>query len=272
MLIAKELSFNYGKRNILDNVSFVAEEGQIISLIGPNGSGKSTLLRCLCGLIPVKRNSVFLFDKPIETLGAKEISRKVAFLPQFHERLQGVTVYELISMGRAPYHRSGWVNTQEDQEKIAWAIDYMQIGHLTHRMVEMLSGGEKQRAWIAMVLAQDTPIILLDEPVTYMDLKYQCELIRTIKDLKDNFKKTIVGVFHDINHAIEISDSVCLLKDGRVYKAGGSEQVITEQAIKDVYGVRAHICKFKRCCRNVVVPAGVHDVSMNTLYEDLQIK
>ncbi|SNS19015.1 iron complex transport system ATP-binding protein [Anaerovirgula multivorans] len=272
MLVTKNLSFNYGKQNILDNVNFIAEKGQVISLIGPNGSGKSTLLRCLCGLIPVKRSSVFLFDRPIETLGAKEIARKVAFLPQSHERLQGVTVYELVSMGRAPYHRSGWVNTKEDQEKIAWAIDYMQIGHLTHRLAEMLSGGEKQRAWIAMVLAQDTPIILLDEPVTYMDLKYQCELLRTIKDLKDNFQKTVVAVFHDINHAIEISDSVYLLKNGHVYKAGGSEQVITEQAIKDVYGVYAHICKFKRCCRNVVVPAGVHDGSMDTPLENLQIK
>jgi len=262
MLMAKELSYNYGERNVLNNVNFTAEKGQVISLIGPNGSGKSTLLRCLCGLIPVKRNSVFLFDRPIDTLGPKEISRKVAFLPQVHERLQGVTVHELISMGRAPYHRSGWINTQEDQEKIAWAIDYMQIGHLTHRLVEMLSGGEKQRVWIAMVLAQDTPIILLDEPVTYMDLKHQCELLRTIRDLKDNFQKTIVAVFHDINHAIEISDCVYLLKNGHIYKAGVSEEVITEQAIYDVYGVHVHICKFKGCCRcrNVVVPASAYDV------------
>ncbi|WP_449241140.1 ABC transporter ATP-binding protein [Desulfoscipio gibsoniae] len=272
MLIAKALCFSYGKRNILNNVNFIAEEGQVISLIGPNGSGKSTLLRCLCGLIPVKSNSVFLFDKPIETLGPKEISRKIAFLPQAHERLQGVTVYELVSMGRAPYHRSGWINTQEDQEKIAWAIDYMHIGHLTHRLVEMLSGGEKQRVWIAMVLAQNTPIILLDEPVTYMDLKYQCELLRTIKDLKDTFQKTIIAVFHDINHAIEISDYVYLLKNGHVYRAGASEQVVTEQSIRDVYGVCAHICRFKRCCRNVVVPAGVHDNLLSTSLEKVQIK
>jgi iron complex transport system ATP-binding protein len=258
VLIAKELSFNYGKQNILHNVNLIAEKRQVISLIGPNASGKSTLLRCLCCLVPVKRNSVFLFDRPIETLGAKQISKQVAFLPQSHERLQNVTVYELISMGRAPYHRSGWVNTQEDRDKITWAIDYMQISHLAHRLVETLSGGEKQRVWIAMVLAQDTPIILLDEPVTYMDMKYQWEMLRTIKDLKDNFQKTLIVVFHDINQAIEISDIVYLLKNGHVYKAGSSDQVITEQAIKDVYGVSAHICKFRKCHRNVVVPAGVN--------------
>lgn len=259
MLTAKNLSFRYGKQNVLNGVNFSAEQAQIISLIGPNGSGKSTLLRCLCGLIPSGRNSVYLFGKPIESMGSKEISRCIAFLPQSHEKLQGVTVYELISMGRAPYHNSGWISTREDHKKIEWAIDYMQLRTLKHRPVERLSGGERQRAWIAMILAQDTPIILLDEPVTYMDLKYQCELLRTIKDLKESFHKTVVGVFHDINHAIEISDYVYLLKDGRVYLSGTSEKVITEKSIKDVYGVSAHVCKFKRCCRNVVVPAGVHN-------------
>lgn len=269
MLKANGISFSYGKQNILNHVNFEADHGQIISLIGPNGSGKSTLLRCLCGLLPVKRNTVFLFDTPLEKLSTKEISQKIAFLPQFHERVQSITVYELISMGRAPYHRSGWVNTQEDCQKIDWAINYMQIDQLKHRLVEMLSGGERQRVWIAMVLAQDTPIILLDEPVTYMDLKYQCDLLRTLKDLKDNFHKTVIAVFHDINHAIEVSDYVYLLKHGCVYKAGLSEAVITEQSIKDVYGVRAHVCQFKKCCRSVVVPAGVHEENNGSLLQSI---
>lgn len=259
MLTAKNLSFGYGKQDILKGIDFSAERSQIISLIGPNGSGKSTLLRCLCGLLPTKRNTVYLFGKPIETLSAKNISRHIAFLPQVHEKLQGVTVYELVSMGRAPYHRSGWSNTREDREKIEWAIDYMQLDGMTHRPAEKLSGGEKQRVWIAMILTQDTPIILLDEPVTYMDLKYQCELLRIIKDLKESFHKTIISVFHDINHAIEISDYVYLLKNGQVYQSGSSEEVITEKFIKDVYGVCAHVCRFKRCCRNVVVPASVQN-------------
>jgi iron complex transport system ATP-binding protein len=264
MLIARELNFSYGQKSILENIDFTAEKGQIISLIGPNGSGKSTLLHCLCGLSPVKKNTVFLFDDPIEELKAKEISKRISFLPQSHERVQGVTVYELISMERAPYHRSGWVNTKEDKEKINWAIEYMQIGHLAHRLVENLSGGERQRVWIAMVLAQDTPIILMDEPVTFMDMKYQCDLLTIIKDLKNNFQKTIITVFHEINHAIEVSDFVYLLKDGCIYNSGVTDEVITEQAIKNVYGVNAHICKFKKHCRNVVVPVGVHKDLINT--------
>ena len=259
MLKATNLSFEYEKQKVLDGIDFSAEEAQIISLIGPNGSGKSTLLRCLCGLSPTKKNSIYLCGKPIENCGSKEIARQIAFLPQFQEKLHGVTVYDLVSMGRAPYQKSGWIHTREDCEKIHLAIDYMQIGPLRHRFLEGLSGGEKQRAWIAMILAQDTPIVLLDEPVTYMDLKYQQEMLRTIKDLKESFNKTVIGVFHDINHAIEISDVIYLLKNGRVYQSGTSEQVITEASIRDVYGVCAHVCEFKQCCRNIVVPVSVHN-------------
>ena len=259
MLSAEKLSFSYGKCQVLEEVNLSAHPGEVISLIGPNGSGKSTLLRCLCGLLRPRRNSVFLQGQPIEKLGPREIARRVAFLPQFQQSLPGVTVYELVAMGRAPYHRSGWVNTREDRDQTEWAIEYMQIGRLTHRKVDTLSGGERQRAWIAMVLAQDTPVVLLDEPVTYMDLRHQCELLGTVQDLRDKFKKTVIAVFHDINHAIEISDSVCLMQDGRVYRVGTSEQVITEQSIRDVYGVSAHICRFHRCCRNVVVPAGARE-------------
>lgn len=162
-------------------------------------------------------------------------------------------------MGRTPYHKSGWILTREDKEKIQWASDYMQLAHLNNRLVEKLSGGEKQRVWIAMILAQDTPIVLLDEPVTYMDLKYQRELLKTINELRGKFNKTVITVFHDINHAIEISDVVYLLKGGHVYRAGHTDQVITESAIHEVYGVHTHICKFSKCCRNVVIPATVHE-------------
>jgi len=133
----------------------------------------------------------------------------------------------------------------------------MQLGSMIHRPLEKLSGGERQRAWIAMVLAQDTPIILLDEPATYMDLKYQYELLKTLKDFKESFNKVIIAVFHDINHAIKVSDQVYLLNEGRIYRAGASEQVITEESVKDVYDVRVHVCDFKKCRHKVVVPAEI---------------
>ncbi|HPA94412.1 MAG TPA: ABC transporter ATP-binding protein, partial [Petrotogaceae bacterium] len=250
-------SFKYTDHMVLNSINFYAEKNQIISLIGPNGSGKSTLLRCLCGLIRTEKNSVFLYEKPIESLSPKEIAQKIAFLPQFHQKLQGVSVQELVSMGRSPYHKSGWILTSLDKQKIFSAMQYMQVEHLKNRPLEMLSGGEKQRAWIAMVLAQDTEFILLDEPVTYMDLRYQQDLLRVVKNLKAHFQKTVIAVFHDINHAIEVSDFVYLLKDGHIHNAGTSEDVITEKNIKDVYGICTHICRFKKCRRRVVVPAEV---------------
>jgi len=257
MLEANGLNFGYGEQPVLREISFSASSGQIISLIGPNGSGKSTLLRCLCGLLPVKKNSVRLFDKPLEKYAPRELSQCIAFLPQAQEKISSISVYELVGMGRTPYHRSGWFFTKEDRLKIDWAIDYMRLEPLKHRSVEMLSGGERQRVWIAMALAQDTPIILLDEPVTYMDMRFQWELLSVLGDLRNRFRKTVVSVFHDINHALEVSDRVYLLKDGRIYGAGASEEVITEQSIRDVFEIGTHVCRFKKCRRPVVVPFGI---------------
>ncbi len=256
MLEAKGLSFGYDERLILKGVSFSASRGQIVSLIGPNGSGKSTLLRCLCGLLLPGEGSVCLFDKPLGRYAPRELSQMIAFLPQAQERLSSISVYELVGMGRTPYHRSGWFLDKKDHVKIEWAIDYMRLSSLRHRSIDMLSGGERQRVWIAMVLAQDTPIILLDEPVTYMDLKFQWDLLTVLRDLKESFQKTVISVFHDINHALEISDRVYLLKDGSIHSAGTSEQVITERSIREVFEIGTHVCRFKKCRRPVVVPCG----------------
>jgi len=164
-------------------------------------------------------------------------------------------------MGRSPYQGTGWICTREDREKISWAIDYMQLGHLQHRFLDTISGGERQRVWVAMVLAQDTKIILLDEPVTYMDLKHQWDLLNIILDLKDKFQKTIVAVFHDVNHALEVSDYIYLLKNGRIYADGLPEQVITKQSLQEVYEICAHVCKMQYCCRAVVIPQGSKTIS-----------
>ncbi len=254
---AMNITFGYGSTQILRSVNIHAEKGQIISLLGPNGSGKSTLLRCLCGLLPVAKQTVFIHGKPIETYHSRELARTIAFLPQSQERMALTSVYELVSMGRAPYHRSGWLATAEDKRKIQWAMDYMQISAMKDRMVETLSGGERQRVWIAMILAQDTPIILLDEPVTYMDLKHQWNLLEIIRDLKKTCGKTIISVFHDINHAMEISDMVCMLKDGKVYSIGMCDQVINERGIHDVFEMSVNVCYVKECRKHVVVPTRV---------------
>ncbi len=248
------ISFGYSEKTILKNIDFSVPKGNIVSLIGPNGCGKSTLLRCLSGIIKAPNNTVFINEKPIETYKTKKLAQNVAFLPQFQEDLNSISVYDVVAMGRAPYSGSGWIMNREDKEKIEWAMEYMSLSEYRNHSINALSGGERQRVWIAMTLAQDTPILLLDEPVTYMDLKHQQELLSVVKDLKKNCNKTIVSVFHDINHAMEVSDLVYMMKDGEVYAKGSPEEVITEESISEVYDVSAHVCKLKKCNRKVIVP------------------
>ncbi len=257
MLSAESLDFSYGSLSILKNIHLKASAGSISALIGPNGSGKSTLLRCLCGLLKPSGGSVRVDGRPLESYAGRELARVVSFLPQFYEKVPAVRVSELVAMGRAPYHRSGWILGTEDHQKINWAMDYMNVEYLKDRMVERLSGGEKQRVWLAMLLAQDTPVILLDEPVTYMDLKYQWDLLGILKRLRDDFGKTIITVFHDINHALDLADSIYLLKNGVIYKYGNSEEVITEQSVKDVFDINIHVVRVKDFQRSVVVPQGL---------------
>lgn len=255
------LSFAYKENKILKKIDLYVPKENIVSLIGPNGSGKSTLLRCLAGLLKSSNDTVYIKGQAIEKYKTKSLSQKIAFLPQFQESLNSISVYDLVAMGRMPYHKSGWLVSPKDKEKIEWAMQYMSLTNYKNRSVNALSGGERQRVWIAMILAQDTPILLLDEPVTYMDLKYQQEFLSMIKDLKENHGKTIISVFHDINHAMEVSDLVYMMQDGEIYKKGEPEEVLTEESILEIYNVYAHVCKFKKCRRNVIVPEGVKYIS-----------
>lgn len=257
MLEVTDLSYSYEHMQVLHNVSLQVGNSEIMSLIGPNGSGKSTLLRCINGLLHAPDpKSIRLHGRFIGTFSKKGLAREIAFLPQFQEKMPGTTVRELVAFGRTPHQKTGWVLSRQDREKVDWALEYLQLGPFQHRFLDELSGGERQRAWIAMVLAQDTPLLLLDEPVTYMDLKHQWELLEIIIGLKEAFSKTIMSVFHDINHALEVSDSICLMHQGAVHSLGSPESVITEEALRQVYGIHAHVCQIEPGWRPVVIPEG----------------
>ncbi len=240
MIRAEKLNFSYAKKKILHDVDFYAGKAEIVSLLGPNGSGKSTLLRCLSGILPIRRGKLYISGKPIKNYSRRELAKIIAFLPQIREKINSLTVYELITMGRSPYS-SGWSYSQADREAVNWAIEYMQLEAFTDLPVDKLSGGEMQRVWIAVTLAQDTPIILLDEPVTFMDLRHQYDLLKVLRDLRDIYGKTVITVFHDINHALEISDRVYLLSEGRIFESGLADKVITATNIQDVFRVRAEV-------------------------------
>ncbi len=239
---------------MLDDVTVDAHASEVVALFGPNGSGKSTLLRCLAGLLHPQEGTVALSGVPLAAYSRRQLARHVAFLPQIHQPLQFITVGELVARGRSPHQRFGWSLTPKDARAVRWALAYLKLEQFEHRTVGSLSGGERQRAWLAMVLAQDARVVLLDEPVTFLDLKHQWELLRVFRDLASEHGKTVIAVFHDVNHGMAVSDRAYLMQAGTIAVAGTPEDVITCTTLADVYDVQAHVCKCDACRRSVVIP------------------
>jgi iron complex transport system ATP-binding protein len=257
MLHIKNLSFSYKNQMILKEISMIVNEGQIVALVGPNGSGKSTLLRCLNGFLPPDNGQVLLNGEDIRSKNRKWISRHIALLPQNLEAIQQFSVYELVAMGRSPYQQFGWFLKEDDKKFIEWAIEYMNLGSLRERPLDKISGGERQRAWIAMILAQNTDIVLLDEPITYLDLKYQWYLLEIIKQVRWQFNKTFILVLHDINQAMTVADHFVVLKEGYIRAYGQAEDIITSHLLKDVYDVSARIYHLSDYGCPVILPSEV---------------
>jgi len=252
MLQIKDLNFSYKQHRILKDINMLVKQGQILALVGPNGSGKSTLLRCLNGFLQPDSGRVLLNGEDIQHQKRKWISRHIALLPQNLEVVQQITVAELVAMGRSPYQQFGWFLKENDKKCIEWAIDYMNLGALRNKSLDKISGGERQRAWIAMILAQDTDIVLLDEPITFLDLKYQWYLLEIIKQIRSQFNKTFIMVLHDINQAMTAADSFVVLKGGSIRAYGQAHDIITSHLLKDVYDVSARVCNFSD--QSVVLP------------------
>lgn len=261
MLQVKELSFSYKQQKVLDNINILVNKGEILALLGPNGSGKSTLLRCLNGFLQPDRGQVMLDGQDIRYKNRRWISRHMALLPQDLHTVQHLTVYELIAMGRSPYQFWGWMLGTRDREKIEWAVEYMNLRRLQHRPLHKLSGGERQRAWIAMILAQDTEIVLLDEPITYLDIKYQWSLMQLIQKVRQQYNKTFILVLHDINQAMTVADRFVVLKDCGIRAHGCADDIITSHLLKDVYEINARVCSFQEFSRPVIIPADIQSGS-----------
>ena len=233
----KNVHFSYGKNKILNGVSFQIEEGKITTIMGANGCGKSTLFSLMTKNLSPEKGNIFLRGKNILNLNLKEFARKVAIVQQYNTASDDITVESLISFGRTPYKKMMQANSREDEEKIQWAMEVTGLTEYRNREVSRLSGGQRQRVWIAMALAQGTKTLFLDEPTTYLDIRYQIEILKLVKKLNQEYGITIVMVLHDINQAIAYSDRIIGLKDGRVLVEGAPEDVITEECIRELYGI-----------------------------------
>jgi len=240
-LYTADLNIGYGEHYIVKNLSVQIPDKQITTIIGSNGCGKSTLLKAITRIIPHQSGTVILDGQNIAKEDTKQLAKKMAILPQTPESTSGLTVGELVSYGRFPYQKGFGRLTSRDYEVIDWALEATGTKDFKYRPVDSLSGGQCQRVWIAMALAQETEIIFLDEPTTYLDLAHQLEVLELLQKLNAEQERTIVMVLHDLNQAARFADYIIALKNGEIVKAGTCEEVINHEVLKEVFQIDAEI-------------------------------
>ena len=239
VLQVEKLQIGYGSRCVLKEASFSIGKGEIVGIIGCNGAGKSTLLKTIRGLLPKQGGSVRYFGKPLEEYGDKELATKIAYLQQYVELGFGYTGKDIVMAGRYPYMK-WWERESEAGAKLALAcMEYTGTADLAERPINEVSGGQKQRILIAKVLAQQTPIIFLDEPTTGLDMVYQEEIFRFAKALAGQ-GKTVLMVVHELNLASKYCSRILLLGEGTLLADGAPQAVFTEELLSRAY--KADIC------------------------------
>lgn len=241
MLEATDVTIGYDGKRIIQNVSLHIREGEMVSIIGPNGSGKSTLLKGLSRLIPCESGTVRLAGREMRMMPNKQISQLMCILSQSNQTPADMTVEELVSYGRLPHMKWYGRLSQEDYAIIDWAIAQTGLDIFRKRLVVSLSGGEAQRAWIAMALAQRPKVLLLDEPTTYLDIAHQLEVLELVRSVNRELGITTVMVLHDLNQASAYSDSIFVIRGGQIALTGRPQEVLTPATIRDVYGVEAEV-------------------------------
>ncbi len=231
----KGINKYYGEKQVVKEVSFKLPRGKVISLIGPNGAGKSTVLNIITRLIAQDSGEVHLDDTALGKWKSKELAKKLAILTQQNNISMKLTVRELVAFGRFPY--SGSNLTEEDFKMVDMAIGYMEMDEFTDRFIDELSGGQLQRAYIAMVIAQDTDFVFLDEPTNNLDIYHSSNLMKLVRKLCEDLGKTVILVLHEINFASVYSDYIAAFKDGHLYKFDEVSKVMTKETLKDLYKV-----------------------------------
>ncbi|MDG4809620.1 ABC transporter ATP-binding protein [Micromonospora sp. WMMD1120] len=237
-----DLRLGYHGVPVVHGAMISLRAGAVTALVGPNGSGKSTLLRALARLHPIQAGTVHLTDGvTAASLPSREFARRVTLLAQSRPVPTGVTVRDVVGYGRHPYRGRWRAEDPTGPAAIARAMEVTGVAAMAERPVDELSGGELQRVWLATCLAQDTPVLLLDEPTTFLDLRYQVEILDLVRDLADDHGVAVGVVLHDLNQAAAVADEVVLLHQGRVRATGAPAAVFTEDALTETYGIRIEV-------------------------------
>lgn len=237
------VSFAFDQEEILKNIDLKIEKGKFYSILGPNGSGKTTLVKNICKTLTVKQGSIYVEERDIKILSSKAMAKEMALVPQNTTVEFDFSVEDIVLMGRTPYIGRFSSESEEDLKIAQEAMEATNTWQLRHKSINSLSGGERQRVIVARAITQSTDIILLDEPISNLDIYHQVEILNAIKQL--NLKKgiTIITVLHDLNLAAAYSDQIIMMHEGRVHSWGTPEEILVEDKIKEVYGIDVQVIK-----------------------------
>jgi iron complex transport system ATP-binding protein len=271
VLQASGLTLTYGQRTVIEGLSTEIPEGRVTMIVGANACGKSTLLRGLSRLLKPAAGTVTLDGKDIHTRPAREVARALGLLPQHPTAPDGITVRDLVGRGRYPHQGFFRSRSQEDDAAVQRALSATETLELAARNVDELSGGQRQRVWIAMALAQETDVLLLDEPTTYLDVAHQVEVLDLISDLNRRDGTTVAIVLHDLNLAARYADHIIAMKDGHIVAEGPARDVVTEDLVRGVFGLESRVMPDPVSGTPLIIPLGRRHSSTPTTTTSLEL-
>lgn len=246
---------------VVEGMNLEVPDGRITCVVGPNACGKSTLLRAMSRLLKPRGGQVVLDGTHIHRHSTKEVARRLGLLPQSPTAPEGLTVEDLVARGRYPHQRAFQQWRRADETAVEQALALTHGDELRHRPVDELSGGQRQRVWIAMALAQETPIMLLDEPTTFLDVAHKLEVLELLAELNATHQRTIVMVLHDLNEAARYSHHLVAMRDGAVVAEGPPVEVVTIDTVRAVFGIDSKILDDPVTGTPLVVPVACDDRS-----------
>ncbi|MEW1718250.1 ABC transporter ATP-binding protein [Streptomyces sp. NPDC093109] len=259
-LTAERLTLGYGDRVVVESLDLAVAPGEVTAIVGANACGKSTLLRSMSRLLTPREGRVVLDGRQVHRMPAKELARTLGLLPQSPVAPEGITVLDLVGRGRHPHQGVFTRWSEKDDAAVASALEATRTVELADRAVDELSGGQRQRVWIAMALAQQTDLLLLDEPTTFLDASHQIEVLDLLTDLNRTRGTTVVMVLHDLNLAARYADHLVALADGRIHASGSPAEVLTAEMVAAVFGLESRVIEDPVSGKPLMLPIGRHHV------------
>lgn len=251
----RDVSLKIAEQDILDTINLHVESGEFVTIIGPNGSGKSSFVKAMMNQVNY-RGEILFEQQERKKISTRTFSQNVAVLSQFHEIVEHITVEEMLAYGRLPHKSLFSRMSKQDKGVIEEIIQWCDLSHLKTRMLDTLSGGEKQRVFLGMCLIQEPKVLILDEPTNHLDIRYQIQLLQIVKRLNHEKKITVICVLHDINQALRLSDKVAMMKDGSLHYYGKPHGVLDAQIIEEVFQIPIEVWQndtelFVDCLKNL---------------------